>query len=270
VQGDNSQILGSAACYNARFPVWVPLSMQPYSFQFFASTQEESRRSASAVVPLVLQFVQPNSVIDVGCGVGGWLAAFREHGIQEILGLDGDYVPRELLAIPQESFLACDLTKPLRLGRSFDLVLSLEVAEHLPPSCAETLVDSLTQLGPVVLFSAAIPFQGGTDHLNEQWPEYWVKLFEARGFAVVDCLRHEIWQNPRVERWYAQNILFFASEEALAANPKLAAARKETRRTQLSLVHPRSYLEATDRTRLSLRDLLKLLPGAMGRAWRRR
>ena len=244
--------------------------MQPYSFQFFASTKDDSRGSAAKVAPLVLQFVQPKSVVDVGCGLGGWLAAFRACGVQDILGVDGDYVPRELLAIPQESFLPCDLTKPLRLERSFDLVLSLEVAEHLPPSCAETFVDSLTQLGPIVLFSAAIPYQGGTDHLNEQWPEYWVKLFEARGFEVVDCIRHQVWQSPQVGFWYAQNMLLFAREEALVANPRLAAARQETHPAQLSLVHPQTYLQAADRTRLSLRDLLTLLPGAVGRAVSRR
>ena len=63
-----------------------------------------------------------------------------------------------------------DLAQPLQIDRRFDLALSLEVAEHLPPECGSEFVQTLTDLSSVILFSAAIPFQGGTDHLNEQWP----------------------------------------------------------------------------------------------------
>ena len=44
------------------------------------------------------------------------------------------------------------------------------------------LVATITKHGDAVLFSAAIPGQGGQDHLNEQWPEYWQKKFEVNGY----------------------------------------------------------------------------------------
>jgi hypothetical protein len=95
-------------------------------------------------------------------------------------GVDGEYVNIKTLAIPEERFIPYDLKRPYRIDRAFDLVVSLEVAEHLPADCAETLVDSLTGLGSVVLFSAAIPYQGGEHHINEQWPEYWIRLFHSK------------------------------------------------------------------------------------------
>src|SRR5262245_44009168 len=135
--------------------------MQPYTNEYYRALSDGARRSARVVLPLVLEFVRPRSVIDVGCGLGTWLAVFREHGVEDVWGMDGDHVDREWLEIPADRFLAHDLSQPLRLGRSFDLVVSLEVAEHLPPSCADAFVESLTRLGPLLLFSAAAPYQGG-------------------------------------------------------------------------------------------------------------
>src|SRR5215467_13018648 len=141
-------------------------SNTPYTVDFYKIHRQGSRRSASQIVPLVLELVQPKSVIDVGCGVGAWLSVFNECGVEDFYGLDGEYVDRNMLEIPHQRFLAVDLTKPIQLNRQFDLVVSLEVAEHLPDNCAEMFVDSLTKLGRVILFSAAIPHQGGTRHVN--------------------------------------------------------------------------------------------------------
>jgi hypothetical protein len=120
----------------------------------------------------------------------------------------------------------------------------LEVAEHLPAECAGALVDSLCRLAPVVAFSAAIPFQGGVHHVNERWPEYWAALFEARGFVVIDCLRRDLWQDERVEWWYAQNLLLYARSEHVLSHRALAREHAFTNRNALALVHPRRFLQA--------------------------
>jgi 2-polyprenyl-3-methyl-5-hydroxy-6-metoxy-1,4-benzoquinol methylase len=121
--------------------------MQTYPGRFFEGLSEGARSSATEIVPLILELVHPGSVIDVGCGLGTWLSVFEEHGIDDILGLDGDYVDRTRLETPEERYLPFDLEKPFRIDRQFDLVVSLEVAEHLPGECAGTFVDSLTRLG---------------------------------------------------------------------------------------------------------------------------
>jgi SAM-dependent methyltransferase len=215
-----------------------------YNSGFYEGFREGSRRSAQRVVPEILGLLDVRSVVDVGCGVGTWLHAFHDCGIADIQGVDGEYVDLSQLEVAGDKFHPHDLRRPLRLERQFDLVVSLEVAEHLAPEFASDFVESLTRLGPVVLFSAAIPFQNGTNHLNEQWPEYWVERFAKRGYVPVDCIRRRVWGDPDVEPWYAQNMLVFVKEDRLQDYPKLAASRAAMTGGSLSMVHPRIYLNA--------------------------
>ncbi len=215
----------------------------PYTKEYYQELRGGARRSAEAVVPLIMELLHPRSVVDVGCGTGTWLSVFRQFGAKEILGIDREYVTGEILEIPAEEFLPHDLRFPLAMDRRFDMAVSLEVAEHLPGECAETFVDSLTRLGPAVLFSAAVPYQGGTGHVNEQWPDYWSDLFREKGFVTLDPVRKRIWQNDDVEYWYRQNILLFVEREYLDGRPELQAERIDTRDTRLSIVHPRMFME---------------------------
>ncbi|MFS0840343.1 class I SAM-dependent methyltransferase [Paenibacillus sp. 1P03SA] len=212
-----------------------------YNPDFFKSQQDGSRKSAMEVVPILLDLINPESVIDIGCGTGAWLSVFKDGGVREILGVDGDYVNEDMLQIPKENFRKHDLTTFFSSGKQFDLVVSLEVGEHLPPACAETFVNTLVTHGDAVLFSAAIPYQGGKNHINEQWPDYWAGLFHKKGFAAIDCIRGRIWENAHVQWWYAQNTLLYVREEALSRYASLQDYRP-SKSDQLSLVHPRLYM----------------------------
>jgi SAM-dependent methyltransferase len=225
------------------------LMRRPYSESFFSAQASGSRHSAEAVAPLILELVDARSVVDVGCGVGTWLSVFRAHGIDDVLGIDGDYVPLEQLEIPTEQFHTADLTQPLRIGRRFDLAVSLEVAEHLPPSTSEQFVASLVGLADLVLFSAAIPRQRGSNHVNERWQSWWADRFAEHGFVPVDCVRRRIWSNPSVEWWYAQNVILYASRDRLVANPRLRQEYELMGTSQLSLVHPAQYVKWHKRLR---------------------
>jgi SAM-dependent methyltransferase len=238
---------------------------QTYKEQFFESLRDGARESARAVVPIVLQLVRPTSVVDVGCGDGTWLSVFRELGVGDLLGLDGEYVHRGLLQIAGDQFRAVDLTKPLRVERSFDLAVSLEVGEHLPARYASDFVASLTTLAPAVLFSAAIPFQRGIHHVNEQWPDYWAALFNRQDYLPIDCIRTKIWDDDRVEWWYAQNTILFARADLIENDAILRREHESTNRHQLRLVHPRKYLEEG-----GLREASYCLVAALRRAirWR--
>ncbi len=219
--------------------------MEIYTKDFFKKIQDSSLHSAKEVVPLVMRLVQPKRVIDVGCGVGSWLSVFKEYGVEDILGVDGDYVDAEMLQIPQECFLARDLVKPLRIEQHFDLVVSLEVAEHLPSECAEDFINTLVSLGPVILFSAALPYQRGDSHVNEQWPDYWLSFFHQKGYVLVDCLRMKLWQNDSVEWWYSQNMLIFVKQICLQNYPLLKQEFDNGNLTPLSIVHPKMHLQNT-------------------------
>ncbi len=212
-----------------------------YDSAFYSSHSEGSLNSAKHVLPMVQEWIQPKSVVDVGCGTGSWLSVWQKLGIRDYLGIDGQYMEQQRLLIPPETFLAKNLVEPFRLNRKFDLAMSLEVAEHLPSASADGFVESLLQLSDVILFSAAIPFQGGTGHLNEQWTGYWVKRFEQRGYVAIDCLRHRVWNDPNVEPWYSQNALLFIKSDCLEDYPRLPKLGLEASMPPLEMVHPKAY-----------------------------
>jgi len=199
---------------------------------------ERTRASANAVADVLLDFVSPRSVIDLGCGVGTWLDVFRQRGAEQICGLDDESVFPQLV-IDHDDFLPCDLTNPPSLNGDWDLALCLEVAEHLPPQAAAKFVGFLTRLSPLVLFSAAVPGQGGVGHLNEQWPDYWTNLFAAHAFIPLDVVRWRVWNNASVLPWYAQNTLLFARESHVSAHG-VDSADCETSAPP-GVVHPRLF-----------------------------
>jgi hypothetical protein len=175
-----------------------------------------------------------------------------------------------MLRIPRERFLPFDLTDPFTTDQHFDLAMSFEVAEHLPASRAAGFVASLVALAPAVLFSAAIPGQGGTGHINEQWPEYWVTLFGDRGYEVIDTLRPKVWNVTALAACLRQNVLLFASSDLIASSPKLAEARAATDLGRLAVVHPEVFADMTNPGRMSLRQAVGALPAVTSGALRRR
>jgi len=239
--------------------------MFPYSSDFYAAQQEASLQSAREILPIIFGFERPNSVVDIGCGVGPWLATAKQLGATEILGIDGHWVEPSALMIPKECFVAADLTKPLHIGRVFDLAMCMEVAEHLPASSAQTIIESLVSLAPLVLFSAAIPAQGGSNHVNEQWPHYWQALFNSHGYSLVDCIRSRVWHNPKVEPWYAQNCFLFVRRDYLSKSPQLAAAHPGNV-FPLDSVHPRLFLCAATLANVSMSQLIRVFPRVFRKA----
>src|SRR5487761_788829 len=161
----------------------------PYDNAFYERLQEGTLRSAEAIVPIVVSWIRPRSVVDVGCGRGAWLSVFKRHGVESIAGIDGGYVDRKKLLVPEECFSPADLSAPLHREETFDLALCLEVAEHLSWRHAPNLIASLASLAPLVVFSAAVPGQSGVQHVNAQWPRYWVHLFADQGLRCLDVLR---------------------------------------------------------------------------------
>jgi SAM-dependent methyltransferase len=171
-------------------------------------------QAAEVIVPIVMKLLKPASVLDVGCGIGTWLHVFANNDVGITKGIDGDYVDQSLLHkyLPAADFIPRDLSKPFDIGQKFDIVMSLEVAEHLPESSAEGFVKSLVAHGDTVLFSAAIPGAGGQNHINEQWQSYWAEKFKRHGYKVYDAFRPLIWNEKDVEMWYRQNMLLFSKK----------------------------------------------------------
>jgi len=188
--------------------------MKFYTRTFYDRRASRAARSADALVPIVAGLMPVRSVVDVGCGDGTWLRAFAEHGAAEIQGIDGPWVPEASLRIPPGQFRRFDLgTAPLPYrdalpqDRRYDLAISFELLEHLEEDRADALVELLCSLSDTLLVSAAAPHQGGTRHVNEQWPDYWADRFARRGYKPFDFLRYAVWDDERIAPWYRQNII---------------------------------------------------------------
>ena len=201
--------------------------MNTYNNRFFHEISSGSIASAEIVAPMVTQLLggptYVKSVVDVGGGQGWWAKAFLDSGVEEALLIDGAYVTD-----PVVPFIPHDISISLPpLDKKYDLAVCLEVAEHLDVSRADTFISDLTSYSDVILFSAAIPFQTGTHHVNCQWPSYWLKKFQNHGFGVEDAIRPTIWTNTNIEVWYRQNIMIFSKD-----------AYDDPVPTMLDVVHP--------------------------------
>ena len=234
-----------------------------YGKGFYSARDSNTRESAEKILALLMARLPPiNSAIDVGCGVGTWLAALRRSGIIDVQGIEGPWVRHELLEIPREQLFETDMSALLSSGdrwpRRYDLAISLEVAEHLPARSASDFVGFLCDAADFILFSAASPHQGGRHHVNEQWPEYWAELFEERGYRYHDWVRPQIWKNRDIPVWYRQNMLVFIAQTR-ECDVEQESARCEM---PLAVVHPEMYESKMERPpfqqrlRRTLRHLL--------------
>jgi SAM-dependent methyltransferase len=235
-----------------------------YREKSYRSRDVETHHSAEVIVPLILRVVPAISVVDVGCGVGTWLSVFKKLGVEEILGIEGDWVPKEHLVIPENLFMNHNLSERLILDRTFDLAICLEVAEHIPEDRAQVFIDTLTCLSPAILFSAAIPGQGGRGHVNEQWPDYWANFFMQKDYQPIDFIRKQVWNNNIVSWWYSQNILLFVKRENYQAVASNINTSQFFEPSPLRLVHPGNYENVLKRDSLTfilkktIKKLLKL------------
>ena len=232
-----------------------------YTNDFYADYVDESSSSARVVRDALVKHIpKPKSVIDVGCGIGTWLKAWQEIGAT-VQGIDGSYVDRSKLLIDASNFLEMDLSSPVKLSIKFDLAESLEVAEHLPENKADAFVAFLCSLSSMVLFGAAMPYQGGTDHVNEQWPEYWAEKFFKNGYVCIDLIRDEVWPNNNCAYYYAQNTFLYVQQEKLVKYQSLQSAASKTNIKSLARVHPKKWLQAHEGV-MKLEDLLKKFPAS--------
>jgi hypothetical protein len=184
-----------------------------YDSAFQNMAASGSAYAARRIISAIRTITPISSVADIGCARGTWLREWQAQAVDDVIGVDGDYVERSKLEIDLRRFVIRDLATPFDLGRQFDLVQSLEVAEHLPPERAASFVADLVTLSPVVLFSAAAPGQGGENHLNEQSAAYWQDLFRRHDYLAIDCLRPFLAKEMRIPAWYRYNLILYVKRD---------------------------------------------------------
>lgn len=194
-----------------------------YDADFLRYTRASSGYSADRITSFVAHALKPTSVLDVGCAAGTWVAKWLQTGIPDVHGIDG-ITDGSQLVIDQQHFTSADISKRFDMGRTFDLVTCLEVAEHINPDESATLMDNITRhAGRFVLFSAAVPGQGGEHHINERSYDYWRSRFEAWGFSTYDYVRPPFAYDPHIAFWYRYNILLYVRHEFAGDLPEVVA-----------------------------------------------
>jgi|GEM_PF-776344 len=213
-----------------------------YTEGYYEHYKDGSFKSAMAILPIVLKRVTARRAVDIGCGSGQWIEAARGLGI-EAFGTDPN-AKQNAHIYPYDAAKGDRLQPILAGGGGFDLAICVEVAEHIDEDRADLLINQLCDLAPIVLFGAAIPGQGGENHINEQWPDYWAEKFAEHGYIGIDCIRRQVWNNDEVEAWYAQNTILYVHPERATAiatqvlRDELTAANGNPAR----LIHPRMWM----------------------------
>jgi len=227
---------------NSVFPAGEFYNQSFYDWQMAASL-----KSARIYLRHLWNYIQPRSVLDVGCGRGTWLKACGELGSDTLVGYDGPWNDKSQMLDPEIVFRGGDLNDGFRAEEKIDLAMSLEVAEHLEPKYAERFVESLCFSADCVLFGAASVGQGGANHLNEQMPSYWADYFGQQGFVPFDLFRPTFWGNEDICYWYRQNTFLYArSGSSQYLSLKLAGLNELKNSSFMDCIHPQLYRQKID------------------------
>ncbi|MCV3456608.1 class I SAM-dependent methyltransferase [Campylobacter sp. CNRCH_2016_0050h] len=229
--------------------------MSIYDEEFYKQQSQGSYQSAKEIIPIINNFI-PNiqSVLDVGCGIGTWLKAWQEQNkLIEIFGVDGNDISESFFYIDKHNYKKVDLTTTANTilddikqslkdinknySKLFNLTQSLEVAEHIDEKYAQNFIELLTLTSDIILFSAAIPNQGGLEHINEQPPKYWANLFEKYDYLCFD-IRNLFWENDKIDFWYRQNIFLYIHKDKINS---LELPIKSTQ-NPMHMVHPEKLI----------------------------
>ena len=202
-------------------------SLDTYNNFFYENQLSESRNSAKYIVPIINNLFKPKTVIDVGCGIGAWLEVWKSYeSCIEVKGIDADFVDKSLLLINTSTeFVAADLNERLPKLKKYDLAMCLEVAEHLEEKRANTFVEDLVNLSDIIVFSAAIPGQEGTQHINEQFLQYWIEKFYQKNYVCYDVIRPLIWNVETISWWFRQNIVIFINNDEVDTYKDMASMK---------------------------------------------
>jgi SAM-dependent methyltransferase len=188
-----------------------------YDTEFYCA-RPNAGHAAPAIASSIYGMLHPSRVVDVGCGAGDLLEALTQLGCQ-CVGLECAVAGLEICRRRGLTARKFDIerdTLPSDIAPC-DVVVCLEVAEHLPARVADRLVEILAQLSSTIVFTAATPGQGGVDHVNEQPHEYWIGKFEALGYHIQKQLAatwQATWESIGIATYYYRNLMIFRRSQS--------------------------------------------------------
>lgn len=195
----------------------------------------------------------PTSVIDVGCGRGAWLKAFKdfaeELNVKQVsIGLDGYWNSKSDLILEDVEYQSLDLNNLnfFQFKNKVDLAISVETAEHIESRSTEKFINRLCELSDVVIFSGAFKDQGGLFHVNERAHSDWAEFFLNNDFSVYDIFRSRVWGRNEVNYWYQQNIFLYVKNGSIPSRTLESLNIKPLENFLfMNCVHPQAF---TDRS----------------------
>lgn len=235
--------------------------MEQSSYKFKNSILR-TYNAAKKIAPIVSESIGvPKSIVDLGGGAGAFLKAFKELGTEKVVCIDHPSITAEDLLINQNEFLPCNLNKELPSPIKSELAISTEFAEHVSKDRSKSVVDFLTSCSNIILFSSAIPRQGGIEHINEQRPSFWRNLFQSRGYERVDIIRQKIIFDRSIPFWFPQNLFLYVNQKLLEQDQLNISVQSQFIPPEFEIVHSR-ILERP----VTLGELLKELIPAFTRS----
>jgi SAM-dependent methyltransferase len=197
----------------------------------------------SSIADTIIRKINPRKVLDLGCALGMLVEAFRDRGV-EAYGLDlSEYAIGRVREDVRPYCRVASLLDPI--PDRYDLLISIEVLEHIEARSAEQAVANLAAAGTDILFSSS-PFDyKEASHFNTQPPEYWAELFADQGFFrdvdfdasfitpwAVRFIKREV-PTARLIRGYERKFWLFWKENSdlraglLEADRRMAALEAE-------------------------------------------
>jgi 2-polyprenyl-3-methyl-5-hydroxy-6-metoxy-1,4-benzoquinol methylase len=190
-----------------------------YEVTYFNYTkiEHEEKPFADRLAEWIKNNINPDNCIDIGCGPGTYVRSMIGQGINAI-GIDIDKRIKNVPNLYQINMFNC--------VESRDLVLCIEVAEHIEESLSEQIAASVAQAvndNGILIWSAAHPGQGGVGHINCQPKEFWQKLLENNRLKRDKKLESQMIEyiaSGYHMGWFLQNAMIFRKN--CSRNPRQA------------------------------------------------
>lgn len=237
------------------------LPVSKYSKKYYLRHRSLTLSSAKKIVKLLPDYFDPKYILDIGCGYGEWMLAFKDqYPSCKLTGIDGHWIKSDELICKDSDFFAADLNAGLPLeiyNKNYDLISCLETITDLSEKKGKQLIYQLCKITNLCLFSSGTPIQTHGPHKNRQWQSYWHNLFEKNGFKVLDFIRPATWNDPNVGPWYSQNCFLFAKKSWLEENSKWKNLSLNQQHP-INVVHPKILPALIEN--MKLKKWLKIFP----------
>lgn len=244
-----------------------------YDSAYFEMVEETTGASVEVIADSILDKFSPASVIDVGCGTGALLERLSSSGVRpfgiEYADAALEFCRRRRLPVRQLDLNDREATDSI--DEPFDVAVSMEVGQQLSASSADSYVDLLCRVAPLVVFSSDTP--GGFDRLplNEQRADYWIEKFIQRGFHVDEPTTDEFrskWKSAETASWFCEHVIVFRADRDQTVNLRSAeeVAPAEANTAGQKESHCWSPSPSTTRTALDMAtDAVLFVEPAQGR-----